>query len=123
MAAEDAVDAVVIGHPIVQISVVGAQQLLHGPILADLAFEEELGFARHRLAQVWVEGANLLIDVVCLQVADLKPLLREVVNEPLGARIREHARHLLREHRRLPQRALRGGRQQVVIGQASPQEK
>ena len=56
VAAEDVVDAVVPRELLVEERVVGPQEILHRPILADLALEEELRLLQHRLAQRVVEA-------------------------------------------------------------------
>ena len=59
---------------------------------------------------------------VALQVAQHQPLAGEVVHERPRLRVRQHPPHLLLEHRRLAQLALRGERQQLVVRNAAPQE-
>ena len=53
----------------------------------------------------------------------IQPLAGEVADQRLGARIGQHPPHLLLQHRRVVQLALRSARsQQLVVGNAAPQE-
>ncbi len=93
-----AFDAVVRGEALVQIRVVGVEQLEHAAPLAQDLGEQELGLAPKRRAQVRVEIRVLRRQLV--ELAQLQPLAREVLDEALRACVREHALDLRREHRR-----------------------
>ena len=119
VAAVDVVDAVVARQLLVQERVVGAQQLLQRTILADLAFEEQLGLLRHRLAERIVERLRVRFEAP--EVPHLEPLLREVLHEARRAAIGEQALDLLVQD--TPQLVLRRDVNQLVVRQAPPEEK
>ncbi len=122
--AVDARDAVVLGQPLVHERVVGAQQLERAAVLAHDVAEEQLGLAAERLPDVVVEireqqqvGRDLR-----LQVAQLQPLTGEIVDQGIGAFVRDHAAHLRGQHARLAQSAGRGQIQQRLVRDAAPEE-
>ena len=116
-------DAVVLREPIVREGVIGQQQIGDAAILSKLIGDEQLGFLRHRFAQVFVEfGIQLRIGDEAGNLAQLEPPCREPLDERIRARIAQHAAHLLLEHRGIFQLAARGRIQQLLVGNAAPQE-
>ena len=98
----DVRDAVVLGKPLVQEGVVGAQEIEHAAILPEHAFEEHLGLAAERLTQVVVEIWEQTVDGPrALQVAKIQPLGGEVVDERLGTLVGQHAAHMALDDRRI----------------------
>jgi hypothetical protein len=96
----------VAGQPLVHERVVGRQQLEHAPVLADLAADEELGLALQRLAQVVVElGERVRIRSGAAHVAQVQPLVGEVGDQRLGARVGQHAPQLRAPDRGVGERA------------------
>ena len=78
---------------------------------------------RKRVAQVVVEvGKQPEVGLRHRQVAQVEPLAGEVGHQRIRARVRQHAPGLLREHRRVPQAALPGQREELVVRDAAPQE-
>jgi len=57
-----------------------------------------------------------------VDIFHLQPLEREVVRQRLGLRMREHAPHLLLQHRGFMQLLLGGQADQLFVGAAAPQE-
>ena len=123
MAAVDVRDAVVAGEPLVDERVVGRQQIDDAAILAQLAFEEQLGLALKRLAEVVVEIGKLVgVGGHGAQVAQVQPLSGEARDERPRSRIGKHPADLPFEHRGIAQLSARRGREQLVVGDAAPQE-
>ena len=56
-------------------------------------------------------------------IAHAQPLKREIRRQCLRARIRKHSTHLLLEHGGIFQLALYGDINQLIVGDAAPQEK
>ena len=92
----NAVDAVVRRESLVQIRVVGVEQLEHAAALAQDLGEQELGLVPKRRAQVRVEVGVLRRNLV--ELAQLQPLAGEVLDEPLRAFVGEQSLDLRREH-------------------------
>ena len=85
--------------------------------------KKQLGLAAERLADVVVEvreQQQVRRDLV--QVAQLQPLTGERVHQRVGARIGDHAPHLRFEHARRAQPAGDRQVQQLVVGNAAPEE-
>ena len=110
-------------QPFVDERIVGIQQIQNAAVLVHDAVEEQLDLPPERLSQVVVE-VRIEIDqrIVGLQGAHVQPLAREVLDERFRSRIREHAAHLLLEHRGFFQPALRRHRHQLVVRNAAPEE-
>ena len=114
-------NAVVLGQPFVHECVIRVEQVHDTSIPADDAFEEHLGFVLESLAQI-------IVEVLCRsfhlrEFPQAEPLPREVGNQSLGLRIREHAPRLLIEYLGIAELTLRGDIQEFVVGNAAPQEK
>ena len=110
-------------EPLVQVRVVGRQQLDEGPVVAYLMLEEQLGLAAERLAQVVVElGVRARVGVDGPQVPDEQPLPAEVPGQRRRPRVGEHAAHLRGEHAGLAEGAGLGRLEQLVVGDAAPEE-
>ena len=122
-AAVDAGNPVVPGELLVQVRVVRPEQLRNRPVLAHLALEEQLRLAHHRGPQRIVEsGEQRAVGILRVDVADLQPLPDEVVQEPRGAAIGEHAPDLVGEDSRIAEAAARGQVEQFVVRDALPEE-
>jgi hypothetical protein len=123
MASINAFDPVMPRQPLVQVRIVGSQQLLDGTILTNLTFEEQFRLLSHGFAQGRVDVRELTcIRFVRSNVSHFQPLFDEITQEPRRTAIREHAANLIRQRTRLFQPAARGDIQQLVIGNAFPQE-
>ena len=121
--AVDVADAIEPRKALVQVRVVGRQQLRERTVVAHLALDEQLRLPLERRAQVVVElgvGAGVRIDGP--QVADVEPLAAEVPGQGRRPRIGQHALHLGLEHPRLPERAAGRDVEQLVVRDRAPQE-
>ena len=91
---------VVLGQPLVHERIVRAQQIERAAVFLHDAFDEELGFAPERLAQVVVEVRERPgIRARGGEVAQVQPLACEVRDQRVRLGGREHAPHLLLERR------------------------
>ena len=82
------------GQLLVQIRVVGAQELGNRPVLTHLALEEQLRLAHHGLAQRIVEtGKQGPVGILPVDVAHLQPLPDEIVHEPRRTPVFQHPLH------------------------------
>ena len=123
LAAEHAGDVVVPGQSFVHERVVARQQLEHALVLAQDAAKEQLGFTAERLPQVVVEvGEQVRVRHDAAQIAQVQPLAREVGDQRLGPRIGHHPAHLPRQHLGPAEPAFVGQLQQLVVGDAAPEE-
>ena len=121
--AVDVGDAVVARQPFVDERVVGGQQFEQAAILPHDAADEQLRFAAERAPQIVVElGKAPAIRLELRDVAQMQPLAGKVVHERRGPRVRQHPPHLLIQHRRILQPAALGELQQLIVGNAAPQE-
>ena len=119
----DVGNAVVRGQTFVDERVVGTQQIERAAILAHDALEEELGLTTERLPEGVVKiGEDALHRDDGVEVAKEQPLTGKVANEGLRSWIRHHPADLTREHRRLAQLTLGRKVQQLIVGNAAPQE-
>src|SRR5580692_3828600 len=110
-------------QPFVEERIVRAQQLRQWAILAYLILKKKLGLASHGFAQRWVEvRESPSIRCSRVNIAHLKPLLDEVVQETRQPPVREHAVNLLLNDDWIAELPLLGEPQQFLIGDASPQE-
>src|SRR5262245_61094876 len=123
MTSVDVWNAVMPCQPFVHERVVRAEQIENAAVLANDAFEEHLRLAPERQPQVVVEIRELMtIRLNALQVSQVQPLTGEVANERIGFAIREHSLHLLIENSRIPQLALRGQVEKLVVRNTAPEE-
>ena len=118
--AVDVRNAVVTRQPLVHEREVGVEQVDDAAVLLHDRAEEQLRLALERLAQVAVEVRRVGPGI--LQVAQQQPLAGEVADERLGARVGQHAAHLLFERRRILERAALRRREQLVVRDAAPEE-
>ena len=115
--------AVVPGQPLVQERVVGGDQVEGAAVLAQDALEEQLRLAAEGPAQGLVEvGEDDEVGRDRGQVAQVQPLGREVGDQRRRPPVGEHAPHLGLEHRGVAQLAAGRGLDQLVVGQAAPEE-
>ena len=92
IAAVNALDPIMLGHALIEEGVVGAQEIDDAMILPHLTFDQELGFLRHRLAQIFVERhKGRRIRRYPCDIAQEQPLADEVLDQGLRARIGHHA--------------------------------
>ena len=110
-------------EPFVDERVIGCQQIDDAPVLANDGVEHQLHLPAHGLAERVVE---VRIDQrqrpSTLHPPQVEPLAGEVHGQRLGARILEHPQDLALEHRRILQPALRGERDESVVGRRAPEE-
>ncbi len=107
-------------EPLVQIGVVRVEQLEHAAVLAQHGGEQQLRLAAKCVAQVRVEVRILGREIG--ELAEIEPLAGEVLDEPLRARVGEHARDLCGEHRRIVELAGGREREQLVVRDAAPEK-
>ena len=111
-----------LGQPLVEERVVGRQQVEHAAVLAQDARDEQLVSLRNAWRSASSNGRMTRIRLDGLEVSQVEPLAGEVRHQRFGARIVEHAPHLLLEHRRVLQPALLGQVEQLLVRNAAPQE-
>src|SRR5262249_31612410 len=98
LAAEDVWNAIVPREPLVEIRVVGLDQIEHALVLANDARQQQLSLLPHRLAQVVVkilEQAHVGNERI--QIAEMQPLPAEIGDERPRSLIGKHPPHLLLE--------------------------
>ena len=116
-------NAVVLGEAFVDERVVGRQQIEQAAILADDARDEQFGLLHERRSQRFVERKDHRIWRRGLDVAQMQPLPGEIRDERVGPRVGKHALHLLQQHRGISQPAPLREVEQLIVGNAAPQEK
>ena len=84
-------------QPLVDERVVGVDQIQDAAILADDGLEQQFRLAPERVAEVAVELLGAGRDVV--ELPQLQPLARQIVDERAARGIGQHAPRLLLEHR------------------------
>ena len=113
-----------LGKTLVHERVVGCQQVENTAVLANDTAEEQFGLALEGVAQIVIEIRKQIHDRLArFQRADAQPLAREVLDQRDGVRIGKHSTHLLLEHGGIFQLALYGDINQLIVGDAAPQEK
>ena len=97
---------------------------MNGTAFAQHVREQQLRLAAEGLPQVVVEvGEQQEVGLDArLEVAQLQPLTHEVLDHGVGTSIGDQAPHLRLEHVRLAQLALLGETEQLVVGDARPEE-
>ena len=111
------------GEAFVDERVVGPQQVQDAPVLAHLAFDEQLHLPHHGFAQRVVKGGVLPgIGLGDQRVARDQPLAGEVRHEGRRTAIGQHAPHLPLQDSRIAQCATLGRRQELVVWRAAPEE-
>ena len=123
-AAVDARDVVEPCQTLVYESVVCAQQLRNGPILAQIVGDEHLRLLSVRVEEAVVEVRILKrIGELLGEEAKVEPLGRKTFDECVdGARIRQHPPNLLLIHGGFGQTPVFGQLEQGLVGDAAPQE-
>ena len=95
LVAVNALDPVVLSQALIEKGVVRPQQIDDAAILAQRAFDHELGFLRKRLPQVLVESREgPRIRRYPFDIAQEQPLAGEVLHQRLRALIGQHAADL-----------------------------
>ena len=92
-------NAVVLGQSLIQISVVGLQEIDDTAVFAHHFVEQELCLLPERLTQIVVkvrEKTKVRSDRI--QVSQVKPLIRKVGRQASRPRVGEHPAHLAFEH-------------------------
>ena len=116
-------DPVVPRQSLVDERVVGAQEIHHAAILAKLVLDEQFRLTLERRAKVLVELRKQLdVGPHVPDVAQLQPLIHEVVDEHRRTWVGDHPPHLLVQHGRVRQLPTGGHVEKLVIGDAAPQE-
>ena len=116
-------DSVLLGEPLIDEGVIRGQQVQNAAVFVNDAAEEQLDFALIGGAQVVVEIREQVHHRLAgLQRPHTQPLAGEVGDQRIGLRIGQHAPHLLLQHRRVLQLALRGEVEQFIVRHAAPQE-
>ena len=118
------VDAVELRQRLVQERVVGVEDLLHRPPLADQVLEGRDRFLVHRRLHVVGElGEARGVDAAILvEVVEAEPLAEELGGQAARLRVGGHPRDLRRQLLRIAQLAGRGGAAQLVVRNRRPQE-
>ncbi len=110
-------------QPVVHEGVVRREQIEDTAVVADDVVEEELRLAPHVVGDLLVvvrEVERIGPDPV--EVLEPEPLRGEAGAQRLGARVGEHAPHLVLERFLIRKLVLRGKRQQWLVRNAPPQE-
>jgi hypothetical protein len=108
-------------QPFIHERVIRCQQIHHAAIFVDDAGEEQFRLLPHGLPQIIVEvGKRVEIRSGGLQIAQEKPLLREVIDQGFGLLIRQHPLHLLFQDCGVFQFPLAGKILQLVVGDTTP---
>ncbi len=116
-------DAVERGQAMVQEGVVGGEEIGDGTVIANDGLKEELGFLLHVAAQFGSEFRELRgIGLEAFEVARLEPLAAEVFDQSARFGIEQHAVDLRVENFGIAEAVLRGELEELVVGQAAPQE-
>src|SRR4029079_14849786 len=93
-------------------------------ILTRTVREQPLRLLAERRSEVVVEirEQQQVGPYECLEVAQVQPLADEVVDECVGARIRQQSLHLSFEHAWVLEPTLLGETEQLVVRNAGPEE-
>ena len=119
----DAGHAVMLGQALVQVGVVGIQEVHDAAVFLHDAGEEHLGLGLHGGAQALVKvREDAAVRTLIVQLAQIQPLAGEILGQRPGARIGQHAGDLGLQHGRPGQLALLGDGDQLVVGDGAPQE-
>src|SRR3569833_2070261 len=119
----DVRDTVLAGQPLVYERIVPIQQPDHALVVPQHAGDEKLGLLLEGGAQRTVElreEAGIRLDPIDL--VNIQPLVRKVIDEGVGTRIGEHTPDLLCQHRGLLQLIVARCAQQLVIRSLATQE-
>ena len=104
---------------------VGVEQVEDAPILANDRGEEQLGLARHRLAESSKLGNSRSSGCIIhdeLKMENRKLSRPAALGKRLGAGVGEHPMHLRLEHSRTLELTAAGQIEQLVVGNAAPKE-
>jgi hypothetical protein len=119
----DATDPVVVGQPLVHDRVIGSDQVVDASVLPDQAVEEQLRLALHGVGELLVEVGELeSVGVDLVQILKTEPLGSEPRAERLGARIHQHATHLLLQHHGIRESAQARQTHELLVGRRGPEE-
>ena len=116
-------DAVVARQALVHIRVVRREQVEHAAVFLQDAPHEQLGLPLEGPPQVLVElGKEILVRHRECEVPRAEPLRGEIVDQRVRAGIGQHPADLAVEYGRVAQPARRCRVQQLLVGNAAPQE-
>ena len=123
-AAIDIGHAIVPSQPLIDKRIVGAKQIDHAAITADLALQEQLGFLLEGVPEVLIEFGKI-IGARChtTKLRQINPLASEIVDQRLSRDLGQHAPHLFVQELRFVKLPAHGEIEQLVVGNAAPQKK
>ena len=102
---------------------VGLHEVIGRQVLVEQLAKVAPRLAQHRVFQVLAElRVELAVRVVRRDSPQLQPLAEEILDEPLGPRVRQHAVHFRAQGDRLLELPARGQRGQFLVGHRVPQE-
>ena len=109
-------DAVMLGQTLAHDVDRRRQQTRHWQSIVDRKLEKLAGLATHRIFEIRLEfGIELLVGACQIEVAQIEPLIGEVLVKPIGLGIAEQPVRCGSQALRIVQRAgLRGGEQRIV---------
>jgi hypothetical protein len=91
----DAIDAVVLREAFVHETEIRVEEFKDAAVLLHDVGDEEFGFSAHGVAQLGVPGGeSFFVGSDVVEIADLQPLIGEVIHERARLGILEHARDL-----------------------------
>src|SRR5262249_35722920 len=109
---------------LVEKRVISRQQIYDAGIRAQLSFHKQLSFFAERLAQVLVEiGKDVRIRCNATQLGDIQPIENEALYQRVRTRVGHHAPHLLLQDGRVVELSVRCESEQLLVGDAAPEEK
>ena len=110
---------------LIQIGVIGGQQLDDAAIAAEHAIDEQTQLFLHELTRIEQTARLRELSAVghdLVELLDVEPLEREVFDERLRALVGQHSFHLCGQNTRVSESRCFGQLEQLLIGQAAPQE-
>ena len=114
---------VVFRQTLIQKCVIGLDQVEDTSIFPDNAFKQHFRFRTHCLTEVVIKiGIPSHVGRHGIQIDQVEPLRREIVDQRLRAIVRQHSSYLRFQQVRFVQFAARCHVQQFVIRNAAPQE-
>src|SRR4051812_21994895 len=91
----------------VQERVIRVQDIHDAAVFLENAGEEQFHFFSERVFQSGIEiGKDDSVGIALVEVANVQPLKREVCDQGLGFRVREHAPGLLFQYQRIGEASL-----------------
>src|SRR5262245_29983016 len=119
----DVRDAIEASESFVHERVVGVEQSHDALVFEHDALKEHFGLTLHRFAKVVIEvRVDIGVGLQSAQIAQEKPLTREVASQRSRSLVPEHAANLLLENGGLAQAAGCCEVEQLVVRDAAPEE-